>query len=307
MKLLLTGASGLVGAAVARCAASLGWAVTGVVGRWSGEIPGAKAVVAVDLSDIAVVKRLVREACPQVIVNAAAVAEPAACEAAPELSHRLNVELPEALALAAREIGARLIHLSSEQAFDGEQAPYSAGDATRPVNLYGRQKVDSENRVMAASPAAAVVRAPLLLGNSLGGRRSVHEKFLESWAAGKPVKLYRNEIRQVCTADNLAAVLVELARRSDLCGVFHWAGAEPISRWDLGRRIAAHLGFEEEWLQPMRRADTPEVSARRPRDLAFNLAPLDRELRTKPDSVAEAVASLRVPAWAEALVAAQKP
>ncbi len=295
MRLLLTGASGLVGAAVARQAAKQNWSVTGVVQRWSGAVPGVTEQVSVDLTDLAEVAKLVRAAQPDGIIHAAAVAEPGAVDAAPDLAQKLNVDLPAALALAAQSAGARLIHLSSEQVFDGERSPYSVNDALAPLNLYGRQKAESEKRVLAASPAAAVVRAPLLLGNSLSGRRSVHEKFLEAWTSGRSVKLYRDEIRQACTADNLAAALVELAGRRDLCGVFHWAGAEPVSRWELGRRIAAHFGWDEKWLQPMWRADTPEISARRPRDLTLDLAPLNRELQTRPETVAEAVRSLVVP------------
>ncbi|HET7535837.1 MAG TPA: sugar nucleotide-binding protein, partial [Candidatus Didemnitutus sp.] len=172
MKLLLTGASGLVGAAVARLAAAQGWTVFGVVNRWNGLIPGAAKVMSTDLSDAGEVVKLVQQCAPDCIVNAAAVAEPAACDAAPEWSRRLNVELPAALAAAAQSTAARLIHLSSEQVFDGERAPYSVADFPRPINLYGQQKVESEQRVMAAQPAAIVVRAPLLLGNSLSGRRS---------------------------------------------------------------------------------------------------------------------------------------
>ena len=95
----------------------------------------------------------------------------------------------------------------------------------------------------------------------------------------------------------LAAALVALATRRGLSGVFHWAGAEPVSRWDLGVKIAAHLGFSEKWLQPVVRADTPEISARRPRALALKprlllldepLAGLNsKEARSLADTIAE--------------------
>jgi len=151
--------------------------------------------------------------------------------------------------------------------------------------------------VLAAAPRSAVVRLPLLLGNSPTGRRSVHEKMAETWAAGGTVKLYTDELRQVCTADSVADVLLALAARPGLAGLFHWAGAVPVSRWDLGRAIAARLGVAESRLAPMTRADTPAVAATRPRDLTLDLAPLDRELGVKPETLAEAVRTLRVPAW----------
>lgn len=98
MKLLLTGASGLLGAAVARTAATTGDEVVGVVGRWPSAVPGVARQVSLDLADPAAVVSLAREVRPHAIVNCAAIAEPAACDAAPELSQCVNVELPAALA-----------------------------------------------------------------------------------------------------------------------------------------------------------------------------------------------------------------
>jgi dTDP-4-dehydrorhamnose reductase len=118
-------------------------------------------------------------------------------------------------------------------------------------------------------------------------------------------RLYLDEIRQVALADNLAAALLEVAMRPDLCGQFHWAGTEAVSRWEMGRRIAQHFGVPDRFLEPIRRADTPEISARRPRDLTLDLAPLDRELRVKPMNLADAIAGLRAPpafaAWLSSL------
>jgi dTDP-4-dehydrorhamnose reductase len=296
MRILITGASGLVGAACSRRAAGENHDVIGVTGRWSGAVPGATELRTVELTEAGAVAQLLQTVRPEVIVNAAAVAEPAACEADPGRAQVLNVELPAWLAAEAARTGARLVHLSSEQVFDGEHAPYSASDPTRPLNLYGRQKAESEQRVLAVAPAACVVRPPLLLGNSLGGRRSTHERMFEAWAAGRVVRLYTDEIRQVCLADHLAAALLELAQRPELRGLFHWAGAEPVSRWEMGRRIAARFALPEKGLEPMTRADTPDVAARRPRDLTFNLAPLDRELRTKAAPLAAAIEELVVPA-----------
>ncbi|WP_438480713.1 SDR family oxidoreductase [Oleiharenicola lentus] len=295
MKILVTGASGLLGAAVVRVAARVGHEVLAVVGGWKGEVPHAARTFSINLESADATRALEREEF-DVLINCAAVAEPTVCVTQPERSQRLNVEMPAQLAAICAQRGARMIHLSSEQVYDGEHAPFSVKAAPAPLNLYGRQKVAGEQAVAAACVNSASVRSPLLLGNSLGGHRSVHEKFFETLAAGKKMKLYRDEIRQVCTADNMAEALVELAGREDLRGVFNWAGAEPISRWDLGLKTAAHFGVDAA-LEPITRADTPEVSATRPRDLTLNLAPLELELKTRPETVDEAVAKLLIPEW----------
>ncbi len=298
MKLLVTGASGLVGGAVARLAALAGHDVSGVVGRYSGDLPGVSRRIALDLSHQEQVARIITELRPDVVINAAAVSEPAACDQDPVRSQRLNVDLPTCLAGLAARIGFRLLHLSSEQAFRGDRAPYRREDPVDPINLYARQKVASEQAVHAAAPIrAATVRAPLLAGNSPSGRRSLHERLLADWATGRTPRLYVDEIRQVCHADNLAAALIELAQRPELLGVFHWAGAEPLSRHDLGLRIREHFGLDDRRapLIAVRRADDPAAAAVRQADLRLDLAPLDSALAVKPETFAEQLAQMTVP------------
>lgn len=300
MKILLLGASGLVGSAVARLVGATGHNVTGTVHAWSGgALPGVAEQMRVDLTAGTTVDRLVRGSGAAVIVNAVAMADPGLCDAEPTRSYRLNVALPVQLAILARVIGAQLIHLSSDQVFDGAAAPYSTGDPVRGINLYGRQKIESEQRVQAANPAALILRLPLLIGNSLSGRRSVHERLLELWAAGGAARLYVDEIRQTCTANSVARAILEIAHKPELAGVFHWAGAEPLSRSEIGRRIRERFGLSEEQARivAVERKDDPRALASRQANLSLNLAPLSTLLTTRPQSVAEAFAELEPPAW----------
>lgn len=283
MKILLTGASGLVGSAFAEAAKRRGHHVVGIVGRAAFSIPGLAEKRSLDLEDVAGVTSLALEVFPDAIVNCAAVAEPAACDADPARAQALNVALPVTLAKLAHHLSARIVHISTEQVFDGTKPPYAVGDTPRPVNLYGRQKLESERQVHAAAPEFAVtLRAPLLTGNSLGGARSLHERLLADWAAGKTPRLYRDEIRQPCTAGNLAEAMLELCERRDLAGVFHWAGAEALSRADIAKRIRAHfkLSAEVAPIAEIGRADDPAASARRPADLRLELKPLAGVLKT---------------------------
>lgn len=296
MRILLAGASGLVGAEVARQAAGMGHVVVGLVGRWTGTIPGVTEAHAVDLADSGCVTEWVRRTRPDIVINAAAISEPAACETNPIVSQALNVTLPANLAVGAEAVSARFIHISSEQVFDGEKAPYRVGDPPSPINLYGRQKVESEQLVLSVSKNAAIIRAPLLLGNSLSGKRSVHEKLCELWSGSAAARFYVDEFRQVCTSGNLAAALLEIAARRDLRGVFHWAGAELCSRYELGQRLAARFGVPSALIIAVRRAETPAVSAKRPANLALDLAPLNKELQLMPQTVDEALQELVVPA-----------
>jgi len=300
MRIFLTGASGLVGAAFARAAARRGHAVTGIVGEFTGELTGLAARRSLDLGDESAVTASLLEVFPDAIVNCAAISVPEICDSNPARAQTLNVALPTVLARLAHHLSARLVHLSSEQVFDGSRtSSYAVGDATSPINLYGRQKIESERAVQAhAAEFAVTLRAPLLMGNSPGGKRSTHERLFADWAAGRTVKLYADEFRQTCTAENLAEVMLELCERRDLRGVCHWAGAELSSRYELGRRIRAHFKLSETDapIFAITRTETPEAAKKRQACLALDLAPLRGLLKTQTQTIEAQLAELHVPA-----------
>lgn len=299
MTILLAGASGLVGSAFARAAARRGHRVIGIVHAYDGDIEGVATKRTLDFTDPAATTAAVLDVFPQAIVNCAAVSVPEQCDVNPALAQALNVELPATLARLAHHVSARLVHLSSEQVFDGTGArPYTTADALAPLNLYGRQKIESERAVHAAAAEFAVtLRAPLLMGNSLTGRRSNHERLFLDWAAGRTPKLFTDEFRQPCTAENLAEVMVELCERDDVRGIFHWAGTELISRHALGLRIREHFKLTEKEapLAAVTRAAVPDAARKRQASLPLEITPLAGKLKTRPQTIAEQLAELNVP------------
>ena len=299
MTIFLTGASGLVGSAFARAAALRGHRVTGVAGTFSGSLEGLVTKLTLDLAAEGPLTSAVLEVFPEAIVNCAAVSVPTQCDANPALAQALNVTVPTLLARLAHHVSATFVHLSSEQVFDGNRAsPYARDDPPAPINLYGRQKLESERAVHAAAPDHAItLRIPLLMGNSVSGRRSHHEQLFADWAAARTPRLFVDEYRQPCSAENLADVMVELCERNDLRGIFHWAGTEVLSRHQLGVRIREHFQLTERQapLQAITRADHPEALRKRQARLALDIAPLAGRLKTRPQTFAGQLESLHVP------------
>ena len=308
MTIFVTGASGLVGSAFVLAAVRRGHTVVGTVGSYAGVVEGLSAKRQVDLSNDMATTSAVLDFFPQAIVNCAAISVPEQCDSNPALAQALNVNLPATLARLAHHVSARLVHLSSEQVFDGTRPkPYSTEDVVAPINLYGRQKLESERAVHAAAPQAITIRAPLLLGNSLTGQRSQHERLLSDWSTGRTPSLFIDEFRQPCTAGNLAEVMVELCERDDLHGVFHWAGAELTSRHALGVRIRDHFKLTENQapITAVSRASKPEVVRKRQACLALDISPLAGKLKTRPLTIAAQLDELNIPvpvrAWYLAL------
>jgi dTDP-4-dehydrorhamnose reductase len=295
MRLFLTGASGLVGSNILPVARRRGHEVVAVRGSWTGEISDAPNVIQVDLSDRPAVQVLILENFPDAIINAASIAEPFMCDRDPKGSAAINVDLPALLAQAAHHLSARFVHLSSEQVFDGTSPPYERNRTPSPLTLYGRQKAESERRVQSAAPEHAItLRLPLLNGNSLPGTRSLHERLFELWVSGRPAHLFHDEIRQPCGADNVAEVAIEMCERTDLTGIFNWAGSEALSRLEMGRRILDRFGLPDDMVVNLAREEMPGGKDRAA-DLSLDLTDLNGKLKTPVQDFATQLENLIVP------------
>ncbi len=236
MKILLTGASGLLGHAYAQAAVRRGHSVTALYNQNRPIADGLTTTIQLDASQPEELTNIAIQLWPDVIVNCAAISNPTTVEADAKHAEKINVALPRLLAQLSTHLGARLLHVSTDMVFDGHsEQPYRSTDMPAPTNLYGQTKLMAEREVLEHNPEDPIVlRIPILMGNSPGGQRSVHEKLIAAIHAGKKPKLFCDEMRQPCSASNVAEVLLELTERRDLHGLFHWAGSETLSRFEMG-------------------------------------------------------------------------
>jgi dTDP-4-dehydrorhamnose reductase len=234
----VTGASGYLGRAILRL------------------VPQASAA-RVEIRDAAAVQRLLERLHPRVVIHTAYRQDgPGARE--------ITVEGAENVARAAQAVGARLVHLATDDVFDGRKgAPYVEADPPTPVSDYGRAKAEAERRVVAAHPGASLVRTSLLYGGP-GGEPSRHELAAGDSAA----TFYADEIRSPVQVDDLAAALIELAEL-DVAGPLHVAGADDLSRADFAELISR---------RPVARAPAPPG---RPLDCSLDSSRARALLRTE--------------------------
>ncbi|MEN8151287.1 MAG: sugar nucleotide-binding protein [Planctomycetota bacterium] len=242
--LLLVGATGFIGRALLPVLAA-DRTVTAV--RFESPEPPDTGVewLRLDLEDLAEALEDLR---PAAIVNAAALAAPAACGADPALARRLNVDLPAVLAGS----NARLIHLSTDQVFDGQCGGYVELDAPNPVSVYGETKLAGERTVRDRSPSAVVLRVNLVCGRSSGPRMSSVDVMLAAAAAGDKIPLFTDEFRSPVAMSDVVRAVAGLVE-ADFRGILHLGGPR-LSRLELGRPILEKHGLADR-IRPMSLAD----------------------------------------------------
>jgi dTDP-4-dehydrorhamnose reductase len=263
--LLITGASGLLGAHLLRQLAAEGEQAVAWSGTRGGELFGFP-LRPVDLTDADAVAEAFRAARPAAVIHAAALARIADCAREPERARSVNALATARLAELCAAAGARLAHVSTDLVFDGERAPYRESDEPTPLSAYGRAKAEGERAVL-AHPGHCVARLSLLYGPSLTGR-SFFDEQVSALRAGRPVKLFTDEWRTPLDLPTAARALLELAG-AEVSGVLHLGGPERLSRHELGLLLAEALGADPALVVPARRQDVPAAEPR-PRDTSLD-------------------------------------
>ena len=272
-RMLITGITGTLGRVVAVHALAAGYAVHGTYRRElpvaSGPLDARPTTHQLDVADANAVNTLVDTLHPAVIVHTAAVLSGATL-------WQTNVEGTAHVAAAAQRIGARLVHLSSDAIFAGGAAPYDEQARPRPVNLYGASKAAAEALVMAYLPTACVVRTSLLVNRDGSDQHS--RMILAILNGERAERLFEDEYRCPIAVEDVAAAVVELAGNS-WAGILNVAGPDAVSRYELGRLVAAAHGRDPEAVPHTRLADT-SLAAVRPADVRLDVTLAGRLLQT---------------------------
>lgn len=262
--LLITGASGYLGREIARQAVAARLRVVGTYRREQRPIDGVRWE-RLDVRDPAAVLRLMAQIEPEIVIHTAVV-EPN--------DWTTNADGAAHVALAARASGARLIHVSSDAIFSGRSEPYDESAMPDPITPYGAAKAAAETAVRAIDPGAVIVRTSLIIGDE----PYKHVQLVLDMLAGRrDDSLFTDEIRCPIFVGDLAAALIELIDL-DYAGVLNVAGADAVSRYELGMLIARRHGYDPARL----RAGTTTASGlRRPTDVRLDISRARLLLRTE--------------------------
>ena len=258
-KLMIFGGSGFVGGNMTRVAQKKGWTVCIADSLYR---PGLEDTEwkTVDITEKAAVNSVIEEVRPDAIVNVAAVADIDKAEQNKETAWKVNVAGAENIAGSCARYGIKYVFFSSDAVFDGNGSIYSEEDAPGPVNYYGLTKLEAEKAVLSACPTAVAVRISLVIGFPVTGGNSFLAGLESKLKAGSEVYCPGDEVRTPIDVLTLCECVLELAE-SSYSGLLHLGSTNSIGRYELTRKFAGLLGFDEKLvkLKPAQGNDTGRV------------------------------------------------
>jgi len=271
MKTVVTGSTGMLGSAIVRELQA------------RGESPIAwTRTTDCDLVDTEAVRRILRFIEPEVIINCAAVTDADWCEGNPMVTRAVNAFVPGDLATIAKELGARMIHISTDAVYrDDEPGLRREDDNPRPLSVYAETKLEGEGRVLAAYPEALVVRTTMF-GWTLktAPRPKFAEQILAALTNRQQIKLFEDAFFSPLHVGTLAEYLLDLAV-IDVEGVLNLGSVEPVSKWYFGRSLAGIFGLDASFIEAVSVDDVP-LKARRTKNVGMSTAKLSKIFRPIP-------------------------
>jgi dTDP-4-dehydrorhamnose reductase len=273
MKLLITGASGLLGINLALEAMR----EHEVIGVDRGKLQSAPfPVIKTNFYNHRAFEPALDSTQPDWVINCSALANLEECERHPDQAKILNTDLPHELAEACARRNLKFIHLSTDAVFDGtKEGEYTEEDEPNPQGVYSQTKLDSERAVQDVNPQAIIARVNFY-GWSLGGRRSLGEFFVNNLSDGKNVNGFTDVIFCPMWVNHLSQTLLEMLAK-DLHGLYHVVGAQAMSKYQFGVEVARKFGLRESLIEPQS-VERSSLTAKRSHNLWLSIHKLSTDL-----------------------------
>jgi dTDP-4-dehydrorhamnose reductase len=288
MKIVVTGASGLLGSSFLTMYASS----YEICSFYNKHTPLAGIPIRIDLTDFDLLDRVVRSRKPDVILHAAALTDVDLCEREKELAMKVNHEVTARLASLAKESGAFMVYVSTDYVFDGSKGSYREEDEPNPINHYGYSKLKGEEAVKETLEQFCIARASVLYGPSpCVGKTNFALWLIDMLGKREKVNVLVDQYVSPTLSSNLAEMLNEVIERR-LTGIYHLSGATRVSRYEFARKLCNVFHLDDSLLRP---ASMKEMSwiARRPIDSSLDVSKAMQRLNKKPLNIDDALARLK--------------
>lgn len=270
---VVTGASGLLGRALASIFASHGWKVEGTAYSRAQQ----RGLKKVDLRNRDEIEKLVHQAKPDVIIHSAALRFPDVVDKNFEEAWKVNVDATKNLADIAGGLKIPLVFISTNYVFDGSKAPYKETDEPNPINKYGKTKLEGERILQATYPESIILRVPVLFGEVEYLAESAVTYLFQCLIENEQVNHVSDyEVRWPAFVGDVAEICVQLADQKlkdpKLEGIFQWCGKEKMTKYEMTQKLAEAFNLSTDHIV---RQTEPTSTVARPYNCQMDSAKLE--------------------------------
>lgn len=290
MKILITGANGLLGQHLTKLLLEQGYTVIATGkgdARMHPEGWGDKYLYhSLDITDAIDVQTVMSAVQPEVVVHAAAMTQVDECELHSEQCERINVTGTSQVLVDAEVYSKHFIYVSTDFVFDGEQGDYKEEDELKPVSYYGFTKMQAEAITETSNIPWAIVRTCLVYGNTLQGtRRNIITWVKDSLEQGNAIKVVADQWRTPTYVEDLAKGIALIIEKK-ATGIYHISGKDLLTPYDIALQTADLFGLDKSRIEKVDAA-TFSQPGRRPPKTGFVIGKARKELGFEPLSFGE--------------------
>ena len=224
---------------------------------------------------------LIRKTAPDVVVHTAAYTNVDRCELDRKNAYQINVEGTSNVALGARN--SKLVYISTDYIFDGEAGMYHENDEPNPVSYYGQTKLEGEQIVQEICDNYIIARTSVLYGWHT--RLNFVSWVIHELQKRNKINIVTDQVNSPTLADDLAEQIMILIKRDEQ-GIFHTAGGERISRYEFAREIARIFELDETLITPVTSEQLKWI-AKRPKDSSLDVEKISKI--KKPMNIAQSL------------------
>lgn len=209
-------------------------------------------------------------------LHLAAMSNPSVCEQEPQKALECNNPQHWFRALFSQNIP--IVALSTDQVYDGTNAPYKETDAANPVNVYGTTKVAMEHSLQSSSTPHIVLRSSIVLGPlaPFGGAHSTFLHFIETRSEQETV-FYSDECRSVVSTKDVVNVILFVCQHGiTSSGIYNMGGRDRVSRYDMAHAVFGHFGYDTRYLVAKKKASLRVAGVASPLDISMDSTKLSQ-------------------------------
>jgi len=285
MRLIITGASGLLGSKVVNLAKQQYEVIP-----LHNTNPLHPNSIQVDITNQNQVLHLFNKLKPSVVIHTASETNVDKCEIQKEQAWKINVEGTRNLAEACKKAGSKLLYISTDYVFDGEKGNYTEQDKPNPINYYGITKLEGENQVI-HSQNYVTLRTSVLYGWHPWKQNFV-TWIMNSLKQNKAIIVVEDHYNTPTLADNLAEIIIESIQKN-LQGLYHASGSQRISRYEFALQIAKTFNLDHSLIKPIKMSQLTTWVAKRPKDSSLTVSKMKTQLETKPLNIIEGLSKMK--------------